>query len=45
LQAAEKHPRSPFDKLRVNGGGIENINDFSIMLSVSKHESIFSATW
>jgi predicted nucleic acid-binding protein len=34
----------PLDKLRANGGGIENINGFPFMLSVSRHENLFSAT-
>jgi len=34
LDAVEK----PFDKLRVNGGGLRNGEDFPFVLSLSKHE-------
>jgi hypothetical protein len=30
--------RSPFDKLRVNGGGIRNVKEAPFVLSLSKHE-------
>jgi hypothetical protein len=33
-EAVEK----PFDKLRVNGGGLRNVEDFPFVLSLSKHE-------
>ena len=32
----------PFDKLRVNGMGIENIDLFPFVLSLSKHERGFA---
>jgi len=36
--------RSPFDKLRANGAGIEIIDNFPFMLSLSKHETLFLST-
>src|SRR5213593_1980994 len=33
--------RSPFDKLRVNGGRLAIVGDFPFVLSLSKHESDF----
>jgi len=37
LDAVEK----PFDKLRVNGGGLRNGEDFPFVLSLSKHGFAF----
>jgi hypothetical protein len=34
LEAVEK----PFDKLRVNGGGLRKVEDFPFVLSLSKYE-------
>src|SRR5439155_17074813 len=36
-----KNPRSPFDKLRANGGRLEVVGDFPFVLSLSKHENAF----
>src|SRR5213593_2866541 len=33
--------RSPFDKLRANGGRLAIVGDFPFVLSLSKHESDF----
>jgi hypothetical protein len=33
--------RSPFDRLRANGGGLENIENCPFVLSSSKHEHHF----
>jgi len=33
--------RSPFDKLRANGSGVEIAEDFPFVLSLSKHEKPF----
>ena len=37
LAGCWKTPRLPFDELRANGAGVENIRDFPFMLSLSKH--------
>jgi len=44
LAGCGKTPRLPFDKLRANGAGVENIGDFPFMLSPSKHEKSFFRT-
>jgi hypothetical protein len=36
--------RSPFDTLRANGAGVENIDNFPFMLRLSKHENHFFRT-
>src|SRR2546430_484219 len=36
-----KTPRSPFDKLRVNGSDVELVEDFPFVLSLSKHANNF----
>ncbi len=41
LAGCGKIPRSPFDKLRANGTGIEIIGNFPFVLSPSKHENGF----
>ena len=38
-------PRSPFDRLRVNGCSIEIASDFPFVLSLSKHERRSSGTF
>jgi len=44
LTGYAKTPHLPFDKLRANGAGVENIGDFPFMLSPSKHEKSFFRT-
>ncbi len=42
LAGCGKIPRLPFETLRANGTGVENIGDFPFMLSPSKHgKSLF----
>jgi len=36
--------RSPFDKLRANGTGVEFIEEFPFVLSLSKHEHPLART-
>jgi hypothetical protein len=36
-----KTPRSPFDKLRANGSGVEIVEGFPFVLSMSKHVYAF----
>ncbi len=43
LAGCWKTPRLPFGKLRANGAGVENVDEFLFMLSPSKHENLFSA--
>ena len=42
LSACPANPHLPFDKLRVNGMGIEDIDVFPFVLSLSKHEQGFA---
>jgi len=44
LTGCGKTPRSPFDKLRANGTCLEIIEDFPLVLSLSKHENHFFST-
>lgn len=39
----DKHVLSQVEGLRANGGGTDNIADFPLRLSLSKHENPFSA--
>ena len=41
LTGCGKPLRSPFDKLRANGSGVEIAGDFPFVLSLSKHENPF----
>jgi len=44
LTGCGKPLRSPFDKLRANGSGVEIAGDFPFVLSLSKHENPFFRT-